>query len=127
MKNSYGPEPYVTLPLEKSKRSLCAQLRMGTLPLSLEVGRFNSIAEEERLCSVCDLRVVEDEAHFMFHCPLYKEHRLNLFEKMQNMNTDLFWCDDNVKLEWLFREDVFSVALFIKRAWSSRIAKLFNR
>ena len=58
MKNSYGPEPYVTLPLEKSKRSLCAQLRMGTLPLSLEVGRFNSTAEEEHLCSVCDMYVL---------------------------------------------------------------------
>ncbi len=121
IKNVYSPEPYVTLPMRRSRRSLCAQLRTGILPLAIEVGRFNSVAEEERLCTVCDLSVIEDELHFLFHCPMYDEPRKFLSEEMQNRRPEFFWSGDEVKLEWLFREKVFTVASFIKRAWKLRI------
>lgn len=118
LKNVYGPEPYMTLPLDRSKRSLCAQLRAGILPLAIEVGRFNSVPEEGRLCTLCNLNVIEDELHFVFHCPLYDEARQLLFQKMQNVK--LFWTDDVVKLEGFFRREVFTLATFMKRAWAMR-------
>lgn len=71
-KNEYSTESYVSFNLKKGQRSLCAQLRAGVLPLAVEVGRYNGIPEEEPLCVVlCGLGVVEDEFHFVFHCPLY--------------------------------------------------------
>ena len=41
--------------------SAIPQLRTGTLPLAIEVGRYKGIPEEKRLCVFCDLGVVEDE------------------------------------------------------------------
>ncbi len=126
LKYVYSPEPYVTLPLDRSRRSLCAQLRTGILPLAIEIGRFYSVPEEERLRSVCDLNVVEDELHFLFYCPLGDEARQILFQKMQDVKSELFWTEDEVKLEWFFREEAFSVATFIKSAWKLRKNKLFG-
>lgn len=42
--------PYVTANVSRSQRSLTAQLRTGIHPLTLEVGRFKNIQEENRLC-----------------------------------------------------------------------------
>ena len=97
------------------------------LPLTVEVGRFNSVPEDERLCTLCNLNVIEDELHFVFHCPLYDEARQFLFQKMQNVKPELFWVDDDdeVKLEWFFRKEVFTIATFIKSAWSKRKSELF--
>ena len=65
-KNSYEAEPYVLCFLNREKRSLVAQLRSGILPLQVEVGRWQGIPIEERICPVCNLNQVEDECHFLF-------------------------------------------------------------
>lgn len=48
-KEDYFTEPYILLNLRRGQRSLCAQLRTGTLPLAIEVGRFKGIPEEQRI------------------------------------------------------------------------------
>ena len=116
-KEDYITEPYVAFNLKRGQRSLCAQLRSGALPLAVEVGRYTGIPEEQRLCVLCDLGVVEDEIHFVFHCPLYNDVRKYLFEKMQDKNPDLFWMSECHMLSWLFNKDVF---LFIEKAWQLR-------
>ncbi|KAJ0067607.1 hypothetical protein NL108_008777 [Boleophthalmus pectinirostris] len=73
LKDCFGPEPYVTLNLSRGQRSVCAQLRCGTLPLASETGRFHSVPEEERTCAPCDLKDIENEMHFLFYCPLYHD------------------------------------------------------
>jgi len=70
-KNEYFAEPYVKCWLTRSQRSLCAQLRAGVLPLQIEVGRYKGVLEEDRLCGLCDLMVVEDEWHFLFFCAFF--------------------------------------------------------
>ena len=47
--------PYVTANISTSQRFLTAQLRTGILPLTLEVGRFKNVQEENRLCELCEL------------------------------------------------------------------------
>ncbi len=54
IKNSYGVESYVKYNLTRRQRSLCAQLRSGTLQIALETGRFNATSEEDRVCLLCD-------------------------------------------------------------------------
>ncbi len=68
MKDCFGPAPYVTSFLNRGQRSLCAQLRSGILPLAIEVGRITAVLEENRFCAVCDLKDIENEFYFMFHC-----------------------------------------------------------
>ncbi len=47
-------------------------VRPGTLPLVTEVDRYKGIAEEHCLC-FCDLSVVENVFHLVFHCPMYND------------------------------------------------------
>ena len=125
IKDEFITENYVTSNLKRRQRSLCAQLRSGTLPLAVEVGRFRGTPVEERLCLLCDLGIVEDELHFVFHCPLYGELRNILFEKIQQRNPDLFWLSEFDMLRWFFSEEIFVFAKFIERAWLLRQKNLY--
>ena len=40
-----------------------------------ETGRHSNISRENRLCTKCNLRMVENEYHFLLVCPLYIEIR----------------------------------------------------
>ena len=83
-KNNYEVEPYVLCFLNREKRSLVAQLRSGILPLQVEVGRWQGIPVEERICPVCNLNQVEDECHFLFECNNYDVERRSLYTKLSD-------------------------------------------
>ena len=51
----------------RSMRSIVGQLRVGTLKLRIESGRFVGEAREERLCPLCK-QEPETEVHFLFDC-----------------------------------------------------------
>ena len=74
-KTSYQTEEYIKLNLNRAERSILAQFRCGVLPLRIETGRFVCEKPEERLCNFCDLRVPEDETHFLLHCSFYDNER----------------------------------------------------
>ena len=59
----------------RSQRSLLAQLRIGILPLQVEVGRYYRKALDERICLLCESQVIEDECHFLSYCSFYKTER----------------------------------------------------
>ena len=124
-KENYSTEPYVSFNLKRGQRSLCAQLRAGVLPLAVEVGRYSGTPEEQRVCALCDLGVVEDEYHFVFYCPLYHKPRVKLFEKIQNKNPDLFWMSESHMLNWLFSNEVFALGKYMERAWQLRWKSLY--
>ena len=114
------------LHIPKAQRSLCAQLRSGTLPLALETGRFNGTPEEQRLCLLCPLGEIENELHFMFHCPLYDLPRDVLFTKMQELDSDFFYMEDYAKLNLCFHAGAFHTAVYIDKAWELRRNALFT-
>ena len=43
---------------------------------------------EERLCKICDFQQIEDETHFLLHCPFYSVLRQNLFSAVKHVNFD---------------------------------------
>ena len=70
----------------KIRRKL-TQFRLGVLDLEIERGRYGRkpLLIEERLCKLClDMKIqaVEDEIHFLLHCPYYTKQRERLFEKL---------------------------------------------
>ena len=69
-------QPYVNI-RSRQKRSVIAKLRMGTLPLKIETGRYRSIPEAERICENCDLNEVETEKHFIFYCTKHIDIRID--------------------------------------------------
>ena len=68
--------------LPRNHRSLISKLKVGTLPLNLEVGRWKDKALELRLCKVCDEGFLEDEAHFIIHCSKYKATRTTYLQEI---------------------------------------------
>eukprot|EP00245_Coleochaete_scutata_P003922 TRINITY_DN159_c0_g2_i4.p1 TRINITY_DN159_c0_g2~~TRINITY_DN159_c0_g2_i4.p1 ORF type:complete len:1129 (+),score=206.75 TRINITY_DN159_c0_g2_i4:285-3671(+) len=78
VKIGYEKEDYIgRMPFNPGLRKL-AQFRCGSHDLEVEKGRHSTPFVERpfRLCRHCDRREVEDEAHFVFTCPLYSEIRL---------------------------------------------------
>ena len=74
-------EPYVYKIKNRQERSLLAKLRFGTLPLQVEIGRWQNIKFEDRVCPICHTGV-EDENHLVFYCSGYNEERYNFENNM---------------------------------------------
>lgn len=54
---------------------------MVSHPLATGVDRYKGICEVQRVCVLCDLGIIEDEFHFFFHGPVYRDLSNHLFEK----------------------------------------------
>ena len=72
--------------LDWGSRTLIAKPRTGTLPLSIETGRYRQIALDQRVCSSCDRNSIEDEIHFIFYCEKYNGIRNYLSRSCRNAN-----------------------------------------
>ena len=81
-------ENYCKVMLKGSQRSLIARLRLGIFPINLELGRYKNIPRDESWCPVCPNKVVENEFHALFFCPLYASERFTLLEHANNINVN---------------------------------------
>ena len=74
-------------------------LRAGCLPLEIERGRYckPSISLNERLCSLCNLHLVEDE-HLITKCSLYVDLRNELYTHYKSLDPEFDNMNDNDKL-----------------------------
>jgi len=125
-KENYLPEKYVTLNLIPFERSLMAQFRLGILPLHIETGRFRNIRAENRVCTICNSGLVEDEIHFLFNCPAYNLSR-NLFLNDINQNSIEFMRKDvSEKLTFLMENYPRQTSKFIVRCFNLRRRLLYN-
>ena len=43
---------------------------------------------ENRLCPICNSRIIEDELHFLFHCPKYSIPREKFYNQIQQNFVD---------------------------------------
>ena len=94
-------ENYVKLNLSSIERSYMCQLRLGILPIAIEVGRYKSIPLNERLCTLCDENVVEDEMHVLFKCSKYEEERRQWYENI-DVEVDNENIIDECLLQYIF-------------------------
>ena len=63
----------------KHRRAL-ASLRNDTLSINTELGRHQRpiVPLHERLCTLCQAKVVEDGPHVLLECQLYDDLRMNM-------------------------------------------------
>ena len=84
----------VCVPILKHKIAL-SQLRCSSHHLNIEIGRYNNIERERRLCTLCIKQgefVIEDEYHFIFDCYTYNNIRksyLDFIEKYAHNYVEL--------------------------------------
>ena len=116
-------ESFLKMNLTCFERSHLAQLRLGILPLMIELGRFRNINLENRLCTLCNLSLVQDEKHFLFICPAYATLRNSWFNSM-NLNLEKFNTHNENELIRVF-EFNRQTAKYIVKAFELRKTILF--
>lgn len=82
-KSEYLSEHYLLSDLLINHRSALAKFRCGVAPIRIETGRYERLALENRLCSLCN--VVESECHVICVCPAYQDLRNILFNKAKSV------------------------------------------
>ena len=82
--------------LSRYQRSLVTQLKLGILPLKIETCRYQGIPEHLRCCKLCNLGLVENEFHFLFHCSCLNEVRNQIIPNY-GISLDLFSEDHEKK------------------------------
>jgi hypothetical protein len=110
---------YLESPLTKEHRSFLSKIRISAHSLNIETGRYNSTPREQRLCKFCPSSV-EDEKHFILHCPKYQNIRNSYNTLFQGIRTD----DDLIR-EILDPKDLFKtkqICKFLKEANNIRNA-----
>jgi len=68
---------YLRKLLNPKHRHALSKLRLSSHPLLIEQGRHHrpQIQRQNRLCSLCNTRDIEDEFHFVLKCSVYHELR----------------------------------------------------
>ena len=134
--------PYIVKPLSFNHRRSIARIRLGSLPLRIETGRYSipRIPEEERVCLACkpdgqspeaaekqSTSPVESESHFLLDCKAYDAERANCFSKMELPNDFTSLTQDN-RLKYLLNHsfNVKFTAQFITMAMNIR-SKLLDK
>ena len=74
-KTDYCYEAYLDSIFCSKYRIALFNLRCGVLNINVENGRHNNIPREQRLCTLCKLKKIEDEYHFLLVCPCYRDIR----------------------------------------------------
>ena len=120
-KNSFGEEEFLTCLRSRAKRSLLSQLRLGILPLEIEVGRFRGIDLENRICKICNINI-EIECHFLCECPCYQDYRETLLN-----HHGISAATPILNMFYLFMSsNVTALAEYICKAWEWRNTTMYH-
>ena len=134
---------YITKPLSFQQRKSIAKLRLGSLEIRLETGRYNRprLEEYQRTCLVCadmnehtvnnyidkivSSQSIEDEFHFLFICHLYKNLRDIWMSKLAlPVNFDTLLNSEKLKIVLNDQSNVKLTSQFIIDAYNLRSKKL---
>ena len=64
-----------TVVKRKKERTMLMKLRGGTAPFQIEVGRWQGVEREKRICRECLCQEVEDVCHWLIQCPAWDHLR----------------------------------------------------
>ena len=93
------------------------KLRLSSLDLEIERGRYNKIERSNRICQLCK-NDVEDEYHFMLICPVFQDLRTKFIKLYYRQNPSFFkyiqlMCTHNSK-------DLINIGKYIYLAYRLR-------
>ena len=100
-KLEYSTENYCLLNMSKYQRSLIAKLRLGVLPINIEIGRYSGLPREERYCPLCNNTEVETEIHAILYCPSYRAERSIMIDHAKSVSDTFDRLTDRGKIGFL--------------------------
>ncbi len=92
-KNDFLTEPYFKCIMNFKHRSAIAKFRCGVAPIRLEIGRYEHLNVDERVCPVCNTEVESDE-HVLTRCHAYIDIRNELYNYANDINADFSKIND---------------------------------
>ncbi len=77
-----------------------AKFRCGVAPIRNEVGQYENVKEENRLCLLCNDNAIENEEHIILKCCAYNDIQTDLFTSATSThpNFDNLVDDDKLSL-----------------------------
>ena len=127
-KSSFVIEPYLYMLKNHKYRVAVAQLRISSHTLAIERGRYARPKVQicDRTCNVCG--ILEDEAHFLIRCSLYKREREVLFSNVLKIHPGFSDMSDENKFVFLLEntdQQVLTwVGKFIYKSFKTRAEEL---
>ena len=106
LKRDYTLAPYLTTIRDQTLRRVMTRYRLSEHSLAIETGRRrqNWVPREARLCSHCELSVVETELHFLTECSRYESIRTRFYETASSVCPEFQLCSDPEKLPYILGE-----------------------
>ena len=101
---SLRPAPYLSKIVNRNQRSLFSKLRLGTLKLEIETGRYEKtkIDSNKRFCKLCNSNKIGNECHFIFECPALEAYRKPLVDFISNTHRCFAYWSPIEKTKFLF-------------------------
>ena len=126
VKSTYEPEQYLKNHTKKGLWALFAQLRLGSLPLSVEEVHFAGLHLDQRICPLCmEHNLVEDEYHFLMVCEEYETERRELLGDLSQYNDNFPNLDDVEKFIYILKLGNKRSMEHIYRCWWKRKSKIY--
>ena len=81
--HDYKISSYRDLIRNSTNRKDLVKIRISNYKLLIETGRCNQTPCNDRFCPDCNSGIIEDEFHFLFHCPKYSIPREKFYNQIQ--------------------------------------------
>ena len=98
-------ETYISDIRNISHRNILTRFHTSNHKLHIETGRYTRriTPVENRICSNCNSKSVEDELHFLMYCHKFENHRRELFSNVLNYNAAILSAED--KFVWILSNE----------------------
>jgi hypothetical protein len=73
---------YLNRPVNSLYKTCITRYRINSHVLNIESGRYVNIVRNERICTMCNKKSVEDEYHFILECDRYTDIRCKYINKI---------------------------------------------
>ncbi len=106
---------------------MVAKLKLGILPLQLEVGRWKDDPIENRMCRLCGKTYLEDEFHFVMFCDSLKDVRTKMYLDIHDKcEIDLYGNPIEVLKGMLANDNLKTFGKDLETMWAERRSKLYG-
>ena len=97
----------------RKRSSFVARLRLGILPLNIEVGRFRGVKIEERICEICQNNSLKTSSILFVYVQLILCFRETLYDSIDNEN--FYNLDDFDKFLYLMQNEQSEIGTYLLR------------
>ena len=81
-------QSYLDLIRNSTNRKDLVKIRMSKHKFMIETGGYNQTSRNNTFCPICNSGIIEDEFHFLFHCPKYSILREKFYNQIQQNFVD---------------------------------------